>query len=78
MQQLHKFLHWFEHYLYKYKGSASEVGVFEVEWGLVKLYKSLGMESEKLQLLPVIKEKLHKLELNEYIKNRKYAEIEAL
>lgn len=71
-------LNTFEHYLYGYKESASEVGVFEVEWGLAKLYKSLGMESEKMQLLPIIKEKLKKLELNEYIKNRYYEEIEAL
>lgn len=71
-------LNTFEHYLHRYKERASEVGVFEVEWGLVKLYKSLGMESEKMQLLPVLKEKLQKLELNEYIKNRKYEEIEAL
>lgn len=68
----------FEHYLHRYKESASDIGVFEVEWGLAKLYKSLGMESEKMQLLPVLKEKLQQLELNEYIKNRKYEEIEAL
>lgn len=68
----------FEHYLYRYKESASKVGVFEMEWGLAKLYKSLGMESGKMQLKQVLKEKLQKLELNEYIKNRKYEEIEAL
>lgn len=71
-------LNTFEHYLHRYKESASEVGVFEVEWALAKLYKLLGMESEKMQLLPVLKEKLQKLELNEYIKNRYYEEIESL
>lgn len=68
----------FEHYLHRYKDKASEIGVFEMEWGLAQLYKSLGMESEKIQLILVLKEKLQKLEINEYIKNRKYEEIEAL
>ena len=68
----------FEHYLHRYKDKASEIGVFEMEWGLAKLYKSLGMESEKMQLIQVLKEKLQKLEINEYIKNRKYEEIEEL
>lgn len=68
----------FEHYLHRYKENASEIGVFEMEWELVKLYNVLGMEKEKMQLLPIIKEKLQKLELNEYIKNRYYEKIEAL
>lgn len=71
-------LNTFEHYLHRYKECASDVGVFEVEWGLAELYKALGMEKEKKQLLPIIKEKLQKLELNEYIKNRYYEKIEAL
>lgn len=52
--------------------------MFEVEWGLAQLYKSLDMEYEKMQLLPLLKEILQKLELNEYIKNRYYEKIEAL
>ena len=68
----------FEHYLDRYKENASEIGVFETEWELAKLYKVLGMEKEKKQLLPILKEKLQKLELNEYIKNRYYEKIEAL
>ena len=68
----------FEHYLHRYKDKASEIGVFEMEWGLAKLYKSLDMEYEKTQLISVLKEKLQKLELNEYIKNRYYEKIEAL
>ncbi len=66
----------FEHYLHAYKEKASEIGVFEMEWELAKLYKALGMEKEKKQLLPILKEKLQKLELNEYIKNRYYEKIQ--
>lgn len=58
--------------------SAGDVGVFEVEWGSAQLYKSLDMEYEKMQLLPLLKEILQKLEINEYVKNRYYEKIEAL
>lgn len=58
--------------------SVGDVGVFEVEWGSAQLYKSLDMEYEKMQLLPLLKEILQKLEINEYVKNRYYEKIEAL
>lgn len=68
----------FERYLPRYKENASETGVFEMEWELAKLYKALGMEKEKIQLMPILEEKIRKLELNEYIKNRYYEKIKVL
>lgn len=68
----------FERYLHRYKENSSEIGAFEMEWKLAKLYNALGMEKEKMQLQPILKEKLQKLELNKYIKNKYYEKIEAL
>lgn len=71
-------LHTFERYSHRYKEHASEMGMFEMEWRLAKLYHSLGMEKEKMQLLPILKDRLQELELNEYIKSRYYEKIENL